>query len=57
MFAGRNEPCPVCPTFEVFDTGKPVEWEFTDNDGRSFLIYDYPFEDESGEPLVSYNFV
>lgn len=52
VFAGRNEPCPVCPTFEVFDTGLPVEWEFTDNNGRTFLIYDYPFEDDTGEPLV-----
>ena len=52
VFAGRSSPCPVCPTFEVFDTGQSVEWEFTDNDGRTFLIYDYPFEDEEGESLV-----
>lgn len=52
VFAGRDTPCPVCPTFEVFDTGQSVEWEFTDNNGRTFLIYDYPFEDDRGEPLV-----
>ncbi|EFK06988.1 PAS domain S-box protein [delta proteobacterium NaphS2] len=52
VFAGRTSPCPACPTFEVFETGESVEWEFTDNNGRSFLIYDYPFEDEDGEPLV-----
>lgn len=52
VFAGRNSPCPVCPTFEVFQTGQPVEWEFTDNNGRTFLIYDYPYEDDTGEPLV-----
>ena len=52
VFGGRTSPCPVCPTFEVFDTGRSVEWEFTDNNGRTFLIYDYPFEDEDGEPLV-----
>lgn len=52
VFAGRSTPCPVCPTFEVFETGQSVEWEFTDNDDRSFLIYDYPYEDENGEPLV-----
>lgn len=52
VFAGRSEPCPVCPTFEVFDTGLPTEWEFSDNDGRTFLIYDYPYEDDSGESLV-----
>lgn len=52
VFAGRDTPCPVCPTFEVFDTGQSVEWEFTDNDGRTFLIYDFPFEDDTGESLV-----
>jgi signal transduction histidine kinase len=52
MFSGRNDPCPHCPTFRVFDTGEPVDWQFTDDDGRTFHIYDYPFEDENGEPLV-----
>ncbi|NCC25122.1 MAG: PAS domain-containing hybrid sensor histidine kinase/response regulator [Deltaproteobacteria bacterium] len=52
VFGGRSTPCPQCPTFTVFATGKPVDWQFTDNDGRTFHIYDYPFEDESGEPLV-----
>lgn len=52
MFSGRTSPCPHCPTFRVFDTGKPVDWEFTDGAGRTFHIYDYPFEDENGEPLV-----
>lgn len=52
MFGGRNDPCPHCPTFRVFDTGEPVDWQFTDDDGRTFHIYDYPFEDENGEPLV-----
>ncbi|MEJ2038601.1 MAG: ATP-binding protein [Desulfosarcinaceae bacterium] len=52
VFAGRTSPCPVCPTFEVFATGRPIEWEFNDAKGRTFRIYDYPFEDETGEPLV-----
>lgn len=52
VFGRRNRPCPVCPTFEVFETGMPAEWEFTDDEGRTFRIYDYPFEDEEGEPLV-----
>ena len=52
VFAGRKKPCPVCPTFEVFETGQPVEWEFVDHKKRTFRIYDYPFEDETGEPLV-----
>ncbi len=52
VFSGRDTPCPFCPTFRVFDTNRPEEWEFTDGEGRSFRISDYPFEDESGEPLV-----
>jgi signal transduction histidine kinase/CheY-like chemotaxis protein len=52
MFGGRDDPCPHCPTFRVFDTGKPVDWQFTDDEGRTFHIYDYPFEDENGDPLV-----
>jgi signal transduction histidine kinase/CheY-like chemotaxis protein len=52
VFGGRTAPCPHCPTFTVFETGGPVDWQFTDNDGRTFHIYDYPFEDENGDPLV-----
>ncbi len=52
VLAGRATPCLVCPTFEVFETGMPVEWEFVDGKGRTFRIYDYPFEDETGESLV-----
>ena len=52
MFAGRGDPCPHCPTFRVFDNGEPVDWQFTDQAGRTFHIYDYPFEDDNGEPLV-----
>ncbi len=52
VFGGRADPCPHCPTFRVFDTGKPVDWQFTDAAGRTFHIYDFPFEDENGEPLV-----
>jgi len=52
VFGGRTSPCPTCPTFDVFETGCSVEWEFSDNDGRTFIIYDYPYEDETGESLV-----
>ena len=52
VFNGLDQPCSHCPTFKVFETGKPVDWQFTDSQGRSFHIYDYPFEDENGDPLV-----
>ncbi|WP_235731734.1 hybrid sensor histidine kinase/response regulator [Fundidesulfovibrio putealis] len=52
VFSGRDTPCPFCPTFRVFETGSPEDWEFTDCEGRTFRVHDYPFEDEFGEPLV-----
>ena len=52
VFCNRTSPCPTCPTFRVFETGEPEDWQFTDGKGRTFHIYDYPFEDENGEPLV-----
>ncbi|MCA1986919.1 MAG: PAS domain-containing protein, partial [Desulfovibrio sp.] len=52
VFSGRTSPCPVCPTFRVFETGQTESWQFSDRQGRTFHVYDYPFEDEHGEPLV-----
>lgn len=52
VFSGRTSPCVDCPTFRVFETGMPEDWQFTDRQGRTFHVYDYPFEDENGEPLV-----
>lgn len=52
VFSGLDSPCPYCPTFRVFETAQPEDWQFTDSKGRTFRIYDYPFEDENGEPLV-----
>lgn len=47
-----ERPCEVCPTFEVFRTGQPVEWEQTLDDGKTFQIYDYPITDVDGTKLV-----
>lgn len=42
-----------CPTFEVFDTRSLAVWEWTsERTGQVFQIYDYPFEDVDGSPLV-----
>ena len=49
---GRDEPCPDCPTFKVFNTGQPNEWELSAPDGRVYQVYDYPFVDLDGSPLV-----
>jgi len=47
-----KEPCRECKTFLVFETGKHQEWELTRVDGRVYRIYDYPFTDVDGSPLI-----
>lgn len=49
---GRTEPCENCPTVRVFETNKPEDWESAHPDGKVFQVYDYPFEDVDGSPLV-----
>ena len=48
----RHKPCEGCPSEKVFETGTPQEWEWTSNSGRTYRIYDYPFADVDGTPLV-----
>lgn len=48
----RSSPCIKCPSEHVFDSGNPVEWEWTAEDGRIYQIYDYPFTDVDGSPLI-----
>jgi PAS domain S-box-containing protein len=49
---GRQEPCPDCRSFKVFDTNQPEQWEWLGPDGRIYAVYDYPFCDTDGSPLV-----
>ena len=51
--AGLNQPCPVCPTYRVFDSNTPQLWEWVDSKTDNvYQIYDYPFTDMNGEPMV-----
>ncbi len=52
VIAGLNVPCELCPTRRVFREQKPVEWEWNTNDGKVYQLYDYPFTDVDGSPLV-----
>jgi PAS domain S-box-containing protein len=52
ILRGLEEPCPDCPTLQIFDTGEPLDWEWRAPDGHIYQIYDYPFEDVDGSPLV-----
>ena len=49
---GRTEPCPNCRTFQVLETGRPIEWEWSGPDGRSYQIYDFPFTGTDGARLI-----
>lgn len=48
----RTEPCETCETYGVLKTNKPHTWEWTGPDGKNYDIYDYPFTDADGSPLI-----
>lgn len=49
---GRTEPCEVCETYTVLKTNARQEWEWTGPDGRNYEIYDFPFTDVDGSPMI-----
>ncbi len=49
---GSRTPCAACPTFRVFTTNLPQTWEWKWHDREIYRIYDYPFHDVDGTPLV-----
>jgi len=48
----RAAPCESCEMFTVFKTAAPHHWEWIGPDGRNYDIFDYPFTDTDGAPLV-----
>lgn len=48
----RTEPCEICETYTVVKTHAPHRWEWTGPDGRNYDIYDFPFTDSDGSPLI-----
>ena len=48
----RTEPCENCETYKVLKTGSPHRWEWTGPDSRNYDIYDFPFTDVDGSPLI-----
>jgi len=49
---GLGGPCEECLTFLPFKTQRPQVWETVKPSGRVLQIYDYPFYDIDGSPLV-----
>jgi PAS domain S-box-containing protein len=48
----RTEPCETCETYKVLKTNEPHHWEWTGPDGRNYDIFDFPFKDADGSPLI-----
>jgi|GEM_PF-2440889 len=50
---GRKAPCEPCSSVQIFQTGKPQEWEWINpHDNRSHHLFKFPFTDTDGSPLV-----
>jgi len=50
---GRGELWEDTPTFRVLQTHTPLEWEWDHYpSGKVYQVYDYPFTDSDGSPLV-----
>ncbi len=49
---GLDEPCEICDTYKVLETNAPHRWEWTGPDGRIYDIYDFPFADSDGSPMI-----
>ena len=48
----RTEPCENCETYAILKINAPHHWEWTGPDGRRYDIYDYPFIDVDGSPMI-----
>lgn len=53
VFADKESPCSVCPTFRIFtDPNTPQHWEMTTINGRTYEVFDYPFKDEESSLIL-----
>ncbi len=48
----RTEPCEVCDTYKTLKENKPQTWEWTGPDKHIYSIYDFPYNDSDGSPLI-----
>ncbi len=49
---GYEYPCANCETYKVFETGTSRRWEWTGPDHRNYDVFDFPFSDVDGSPLI-----
>lgn len=48
----RSEVCENCESYKAMETNQPHHWEWLGPDGRNYDIYDFPFKDVDGSPLI-----
>ena len=48
----RTEPCEDCESYKVMKTRAPHHWYWTGPNGRNYDIYDFPFTDTDGSPMI-----
>ena len=48
----RTEPCEICETYTVLKTHTPHHWEWAGPDSHNYDIFDFPFTDVDGSPLI-----
>jgi signal transduction histidine kinase/DNA-binding NarL/FixJ family response regulator/PAS domain-containing protein len=44
--------CSLCPPMEAMSTDRAVEWDWTDNQGRTFHLQCSPMTDSNGERMI-----
>ena len=49
---GRTKPCEFCESYKVLETGQPHHWEVTGSDRSVIDVYDFPFTDVDGSPMI-----
>ena len=48
----RTEPCENCESYKALKTNAPHHWYWTGPDNRNYDIYDFPFVDADGSPMI-----
>ncbi|MDQ1252266.1 MAG: hypothetical protein QG646_1384 [Euryarchaeota archaeon] len=49
---GLSQPCEFCEAYQVLETGQSHSWEVTTPDGSVLDVYNMPFTDIDGSPLI-----
>ena len=48
----RSEPCEICETYKTLQDNMPHTWEWVGPNNHIYSIYDFPYSDTDGSPLI-----